>query len=64
MTINGKKVKFEKQISVFDYLKNNNYNLSHIAIELDGEIIDKKDYETAMLKDDSVLEIVQFMGGG
>ncbi len=64
MRVNGKEKKIESDISVMDYLLSENYNLNHIAVELDGEIIRKESYSKTMLTDKSVLEIVQFMGGG
>ena len=64
MRVNGKEKKIESDISVMDYLLSENYNLNHIAVELDGEIIRKGSYSKTMLTDKSVLEIVQFMGGG
>ena len=64
MRVNGKEKKIESNISVMDYLLSENYNLNHIAVELDGEIIRKESYSKTMLTDKSVLEIVQFMGGG
>ena len=41
MRVNGKEKKIESNISVMDYLLSENYNLNHIAVELDGEIIGK-----------------------
>ena len=64
MRVNGKEKKIESDISVMDYLLSENYNLNHIAVELDGEIIRKESYSKTMLTDKSVLEIVRFMGGG
>ncbi|MBQ3928920.1 MAG: sulfur carrier protein ThiS [Clostridia bacterium] len=64
MKVNGKDKLLETSISVKDYLDAENYNADHIAIELDGEIISKENYSSTMLTDNSVMEIVQFMGGG
>lgn len=35
-----------------------------IAAELNGNIIPKSEYESVILKDDDVLEVVSFVGGG
>ena len=40
------------------------YKQSALAVELNNEILSKKAYDTTVLKDNDVLEIVCFMGGG
>ena len=40
------------------------YEISKIAVEMNGEIISKREYETVRLQDDDELEIVTFVGGG
>ena len=35
-----------------------------IAVEINGEIIPKKDYETVQIKENDVIEVVSFVGGG
>ena len=57
VTINGKEVDMSgKTIS--------NYNPKTIAVECNEVIISKSDYETTVLKDGDVVEVVSFMGGG
>ena len=38
--------------------------LAQIAVEHNYVILDKEDYAKVVLKDDDILEIVSFMGGG
>ncbi len=64
MKVNGKEKALRSEISLSDYLESENYNLSHIAVELNGEIIRKESYSQKLLTDTDTLEIVQFMGGG
>ena len=47
-----------------EYLETTNYELKRIAVECNGEIVFKANYDTAILKDDDCLEIVSFVGGG
>ena len=35
-----------------------------VAVELDGSIVRKPDWESTMVQDGSQIEIVQFVGGG
>ncbi len=61
--INGENVPAEGRI-LKDYLLENGYTLTAIAVERNGEILPKAQYEAAVLTADDVIEIVSFMGGG
>ncbi len=50
--------------TVAEYLAGTNYNTKRIAIEKNGEIIPKAQYDTTILQDDDALEVVSFVGGG
>ena len=64
MKVNGKEVVAKKSQTIYEYLKDNNYNLERIVIELNGEIISKDKYNTVNLKDTDVMEVLTFVGGG
>ncbi len=64
MTVNGKEKNITQPILLKDYLLSENYTIAHIAVELDGKIIKKNDYENTILNNNSKIEIVRFMGGG
>ncbi len=64
MTVNGKSIELTSEMTVEEYLRSNNYNPQRVAVELNGAIIRKNSFQTTMLDNDSVVEIVQFMGGG
>ncbi len=70
---NLKKIKI--QLNGGEYILKNGSNLNDllkilkkdnnkVAIELNGEIADKKKYKKIILKNKDKLEIVQFIGGG
>lgn len=50
--------------NLFDYLKANGYKVEIVAVEINGTIIKKSDYENTTLKDGDSVEIVSFVGGG
>lgn len=50
--------------TVSEYLVSAGYDLKRIAIERNGEIIFKSQYDVTVLEDGDVLEIVSFVGGG
>lgn len=64
IVINGKKVVFEKNITLYDYLKSNNYNIDRIVIEKDKKVLKKSLWNNTFLKDGNCYEIIEFVGGG
>ena len=50
--------------SIREYLTTTNYEVTRIAIEKNGEIVPKKDYDATILQDGDALEVVSFVGGG
>ena len=63
-TVNGTKKELLGVFSVKEYLEQNGYVISQIAVELNEEILSKTEYVSTVLKDGDVMEIVSFMGGG
>ena len=62
--VNGK-VKFVPvRFSVLDLVKNLKIPIKKVAIELNQEIMDKKNLNKINLKDNDKIEIVHFIGGG
>ncbi|MBT1172917.1 sulfur carrier protein ThiS [Bifidobacterium sp. MA2] len=64
MQVNGEHVTLEAPVSVADYLETHGYRAERVAIELNGEIVPRAARAEAMLDDQAVLEIVQFVQGG
>lgn len=64
ITVNGKQIQLTSEMSVADYLEQNNYQINRIAVEMNEEILLKYSYSETMLKDGDRLEIVTFVGGG
>ncbi len=63
VTINGE----EKNcvgMTVSQYLENTAYDPRRIAVERNGDIVPKAAYADTVLKDNDVLEVVSFVGGG
>lgn len=50
--------------TVQEYLSDTAYNPARIAVEKNGDIVPKTQYETSVLKDGDTVEIVSFVGGG
>lgn len=47
-----------------EYLREANYDLKRIAVERNGDIVPRQDYEETRLQDGDSVEIVHFVGGG
>ena len=50
--------------TVVDIINEMNIDKRTIAVELNEEIVSKADYDKTILKDEDVLELVSFVGGG
>ena len=50
--------------TVSEYLATTNYDPKRIAVERNGDIVFKSQYDVTILKDGDRLEIVGFVGGG
>ena len=50
--------------TVAHYLETTDYNRSRIAVERNGEIVPKSEYDSTVLQDGDVVEVVSFVGGG
>ena len=62
INVNGKETENCKSLSVF--LENGGFRRDRIAVEINGEIIKKSDYDKTVLNDGDKIEVVSFVGGG
>ena len=62
--INGKVNKIDNKTKLSDLVKNLKVPLKKVAIELNREIVDKKNLNKINLKVNDKIEIVHFIGGG
>lgn len=62
--INGKDASYAVGMTIKDYLIKNNYRLNFIAVEKNGAIVPKTEYENSVINDGDTIEIVNFVGGG
>ncbi len=64
ITINGEIKELESEVNLDRLLEFFSLPSQRIAVELNGEVVRKKDWETIVVKDADLLEIVHFVGGG
>ena len=61
--INGEELKVAGK-SISEFLETTNYAPKRIAVERNGDIVPKAQYDETMLCDGDVVEVVSFVGGG
>ena len=47
-----------------EYLATTSYDTKRIAVERNGDIVPKAQYDATILQDGDTLEVVSFVGGG
>ena len=62
--INGKDVELGGATRLLDYLDRIGVDPRAVAVEHNGEILQRDQYEKATLRDGDVVEIVRMVGGG
>ncbi|ELY7257200.1 sulfur carrier protein ThiS [Campylobacter upsaliensis] len=63
MIINGEKLDL-KELKLMDYVRQKGLRANLIALELNGKIVPKSEFENLILKKGDKAEIVSFVGGG
>lgn len=61
--INGQDTKFS-DISLKELLEKCNFDSEKVAVELNEEIISKKEFDKIKINDNDKIEVVSFVGGG
>ncbi len=64
MKINGEQKEYPAGLSISEMLIREGFVKERVAVELNAEIVAKENYDAAILKDEDVVEVVSFMGGG
>ena len=64
MQINGQEYALTKVMSLQELLEEQGYRSNLVAVELNGAIVKRSEYDSTMLTAEDKLEIVSFVGGG
>ena len=64
MRINGQEYALTKVMSLQELLQEQGYRSNLVAVELNGAIVKRSEYDSTMLTAEDKLEIVSFVGGG
>lgn len=63
MKINGENIAL-KELKFMDYVKEKRLKVECIALELNGQIIPKNEFQSLVLQENDRAEVVSFVGGG
>lgn len=50
--------------TIAEYLTESGYDTKRVAVELNGDILPKAQYDSTVLRDGDSVEVVSFVGGG
>ena len=64
VSLNGKILKLEHDMSVQEFLVSLGFDMKFIALERDGEILVKTNWQDTMISGGERYEVVEFVGGG
>ncbi|HXH68707.1 MAG TPA: sulfur carrier protein ThiS [Pyrinomonadaceae bacterium] len=64
VSINGETKEIPNEVNLSELLKNLSLPSERVAIELNKEVIRKRDWEHVKVADADKIEIIHFVGGG
>ena len=64
LRVNGKPVELDDATPLLDYVARLGVDPRAIAVEVNGEILEREAYAGCVLRDGDVVEIVRMVGGG
>ena len=64
MKVNSETLHLEAPVRLSDFLVQSGYQTARVAVELNGNIVPKSQFDTVFVTDADTIEIVCFVGGG
>lgn len=64
LQINGKPIELEQPVPLVLYIEQLGVNPRYVAVEYNGEVIERTAYAATVLKEGDKVEIVRMVGGG
>lgn len=63
--MNGEEKELEKAVSISELLSIQEIKMPEmVSVELNGEILERDDFEITLVKENDEIELLYFMGGG
>ncbi|MDR0434905.1 MAG: sulfur carrier protein ThiS [Gracilibacteraceae bacterium] len=64
MRVNGQELELQDPATLGEFLRAEGYAPERVAVERNGAVVPRPDYDAVWLREDDELEIVCFVGGG
>lgn len=64
MLVNGNDMEFNEGLTVKELLDNLKVKIETVVVEVDKIIVEKNNFTSTILKSNSEVEIIRFVGGG
>ncbi len=64
MKCSGKEIHLEAPVTVRAFLLEQGYQPERVAVERNGQIVRRADFDKELLREEDTVEIVHFVGGG
>ena len=64
ITCNGEIKELTQNTTLVSFIRDMDLNPDTVVAECDGKIIKRDEYDTLVLSDGNVLELIRFVGGG
>lgn len=64
MKCSGKEIHLEAPVTVRAFLLEQGYQPERVAVERNGQIVRRSDFDKELLREEDTVEIVHFVGGG
>lgn len=62
--VNGQQWEFSGEMNILQLLHELGMIVDRVAVEVNQQILDKKEFNTHFLKNDDKIEVISFVGGG
>lgn len=62
--MNGKELDLKDEIYVEELLKIKRFTYPKIIVKINGVVIDKNDYNTTLVKNNDVVQVIHLLAGG
>lgn len=62
--LNGREISGYEEQTVEELISREHFQKNRIAVEINGVIVSKREYETTVVHAGDVIEVVSFVGGG
>lgn len=64
MKVNGKEIKFQENKNILSLLNDFEIKKETVVVEVNLNILEEDQYEKYIIREDDIIELIRFVGGG